>query len=315
MRLKGQNVNAGEHCAICGSRDLKVLFEAGDRNFGTTPARFIIARCEGCGVAQTLDVPFGEEARRFYPDVYYPTTELDGRAYERYIGRYQRAKLRGIRRFKKSGMLLDVGCGVGYFLREAGEHGFKAEGIEYSEVAAKTGRERFGLSIATGDALTAPLTTPAFDVITLWQVLEHLRNPRETLRKLGALLNPEGLLVIAVPNISSVQALLFRSRWYHLDVPRHLMHYDPASLRRLLAEEGFAVKHIDHFSSEHNWAGYFGSALHMAPPALSLRGKLMRKTVGIPLSRCLAFSESALGKGGTITVFAVKAERNQHPHA
>ncbi len=296
----------GAACGICGSERLRSLFEARDRNFNTTDRTFTVARCPECGIAQTIPHPAPSEFALYYPAVYYPTTELDAASYHRFIGRYQEDKVSRLLRFRKSGSLLDVGCGVGYFLKEVGKKEFQARGVEVSELAARTGRERFNLDIVCGDIFSCAFASGSFDIVTLWQVLEHVPEPVKVLAEVGRILKKGGLLIIAVPNISSFQAGAFRSRWYHLDVPRHLYHFDPPGLKRLVGDAGFETQRIMFFSREHNWAGYIGSIVRLAPPHQSLLERAARKLVGHPLSHLLAWSESLARKGGTFELYATK---------
>jgi 2-polyprenyl-3-methyl-5-hydroxy-6-metoxy-1,4-benzoquinol methylase len=293
-------------CGICGGTDLKPLFEAADINFHTTDDVFTIARCRGCGVAQTIPRMAEEELGRHYPSRYYPTVVLDAAQYERSIGRYQKDKVRILKRYRQSGKILDIGCGAGYFLHEAGEAGFDPEGVEFSREAAAFGRNHWDLRIADGDALSADLAEESFDIVTMWQVLEHLPKAAATLARVRTLLRPGGLLVAAVPNFGSWQAGIFKGRWYHLDVPRHQFHFDTRALRHLLEQQGFRVRGVDYRSPEHNWAGIMGSLMEFSPSHISIAGRAMRRFLLRPLARLAARVEEVMGKGGTVTICAEK---------
>jgi SAM-dependent methyltransferase len=293
-------------CGICGQTGLTPLFRASDVNFHTTEEVFTIEQCPGCGVAQTVPRMAEQELGQYYPSRYYPTVTLDAAQFERSIGRYQKAKVRLIRRYRKGGEILDIGCGAGYFVHEASVAGFEAEGLEFSREAAAFGRSNWNLRITEGDLLNSSFAEGSFDIITFWQVLEHLPKVSEALDRVSALLRPGGLLVIAVPNFGSWQARFFRGRWYHLDVPRHQFHFNPSSLRSLLEKRGFEVKGIDHRSAEHNWAGIMGSIVEFSPSRISLAGRAFRRFVGRPLAQAAARVEAAFGKGGTFTMAAEK---------
>jgi 2-polyprenyl-3-methyl-5-hydroxy-6-metoxy-1,4-benzoquinol methylase len=282
------------------------MFRASDRNFHTTGESFQIALCRTCGVAQTLPRPDERELSRYYPPRYYPTRAPAPAVYERTIGREQKEKLRFLKRFRSGGTLLDIGCGAGYFVREASLAGFDAQGIELSADAASFGRSQWNLRIAEGDIRNAAYKNGSFDVVTLWHVLEHLPDVHAMLAKTCSLLTHSGIVVVAVPNFGSVQARLFRGRWYHLDVPRHLFHYSPSSLSTVLAQHALVVRGIDHRSREHNWAGILGSIVEFSPPGMTLAGAAARKYIGRPLSRLVAGVESFWGGGGTFTLCAEK---------
>jgi SAM-dependent methyltransferase len=238
--------------------------------------------------------------------VYYPTEPINRAHVEKKIDRFQKDKMALVRRHCPGGSLLDVGCGVGHFVREAALAGYDASGIELSQEAIAFGRKTWGLPIKQGDLLEVNFPKKSFDVITLWQVLEHLAHPNESLEEIHKLLRDSGILVIAVPNLSSVQARLFRGRWYHLDVPRHLFHYDPGSLRKLLANHGFKVLSEHHHDTEHNWAGIMGSVIPFSPLRRSRAGIAVRRLVGKPVCSLLAAIESGMGSGGTFTYCAEK---------
>ena len=293
-------------CGICGQKELMPLFRASDVNFHTTEEFFTIERCPECGVAQTIPRLTEEDLGRYYPSRYYPTVVLDEAQFERSIGRYQKEKVRFVRQYRNSGKILDIGCGAGYFLHEAAQSGFEAEGLEFSRETAAFGRSHWNLRITEGDLLSSSFADGSFDIITFWQVLEHLPKIPEALERVRSLLRPGGLLVIAVPNFGSWQARIFRGRWYHLDVPRHQFHFNPSSLRTHLERRGFEVKGVDHRSAEHNWAGIMGSIVEFSPSRISLAGRAFRKFVGRPLARAAARLEAAFGRGGTFTMAAEK---------
>lgn len=293
-------------CGICGSDLSDPKFFASDRNFKTTTRIFNIIECKACSVSQTLPLPEFAELIQYYPPLYYPKGSISEMYYKNHIECFQIDKIEKIQSYCQTGRLLDIGCGVGHFIRTALKKGYSAEGVEFSEVAAAIGREQWNLQIVDGDFLSNQFVPKSFDIITLWQVLEHFRQPHEVLLKIHSLLKPGGLLVIAVPNFASIQAKLFRECWYHLDVPRHLFHYSPESLVKILHSCNFRVDKIDHHSREHNYAGILGSIMKLSLPSESFIHKLIRKTVGTYFARMLATIETLISKGGTFTVFARK---------
>jgi SAM-dependent methyltransferase len=241
-----------------------------------------------------------------YPDEYYPTQTFSDTYFRNHVHPVQREKLDHILSYCRAGRLLDVGCGVGFFVREASDAGFHAEGIEWSERAVEAGKQQWNLVLAAGSFLAHDFGAEQFDVVTLWQVLEHLENPALALKKVRSLVRKGGIVVIAVPNFASVQATLFRRRWYHLDIPRHLFHFTPQALSRLLEQEGFRVVRRSFRSREHNWAGIFGSVFIMTPPNEGFIHRVFRKTVGKGCSAMLAGLEMLAGRGGIVTFVAIR---------
>jgi predicted SAM-dependent methyltransferase len=102
----------------------------------------------------------------------------------------------------------------------------------------------------------------SFDVVTFWHVFEHLSSPHQALQKVSRVLKPDGLLVIAVPDIAGLQARLFKRNWFHLDVPRHLFHFSLDTLSALLQQHGFAITTVNHYSFEYDTFGALQSALN-----------------------------------------------------
>jgi SAM-dependent methyltransferase len=291
-------------CGICGGTAGEFLFSARDINFRTTDESFSVVRCSVCGIAQTVPRPPERTLGRYYPHSYYPTGGYDPAYYRRRIEPLQRDKLKIVRRFRLSGTLLDVGCGAGFFLREASKGGFSAQGVEFSREAVEFGMKEEGVHITEGDLLNTKFPDHSFDVVTLWHVLEHLPRPVEALKRIRALLKPGGILIIAVPNFDSIQARVFRGRWYHLEVPRHLYHFTPGGLRRLLDDGGFDVQAEYQRSPEHNWAGILGSLVPLVAANGSIAGSLARRVAGRPLARAVAAIETAFHRGGTFTLIS-----------
>jgi SAM-dependent methyltransferase len=144
-----------------------------------------------------------------------------------------RRRLRFVRAVASPYRVLDFGCGDGAFIEAASAAGLKATGVEMRPEHARSK----GLTVVerVEDAVGP------FDLITLWHSLEHVRSPRELVERLLPRLSEDGLLVVAVPNAESVQARVFGPSWFHLDVPRHLFHFTPRALQRLLQSCGLVV--------------------------------------------------------------------------
>ncbi|HUI63792.1 MAG TPA: class I SAM-dependent methyltransferase [Bacteroidota bacterium] len=291
-------------CGICGGIDLTFLYSARDINFGTTAEEFSVMECPACGVVQTVPRPPEDSLAKYYPASYYPQTETEAREYERIIGRFQREKVKLMRRYRQTGMVLDVGCGAGYFVREASMAGYSAEGVEFSHQAVEFAKAHCKVHAVEGDVLEVSFGDRKFDIVTLWNVLEHLPHPAESIQKIHSLLKPGGILIAAVPNFCSFQARVFRDRWYHLEVPRHLYHFGPDSLAKLLRNQGFSILGLSHYSSENNWAGIMASMVPLVSPTGSLAGRALRKVFGQPLARVAAGLEALVGRGGTFTMIA-----------
>jgi SAM-dependent methyltransferase len=215
---------------------------------------------------------------------------------------------------KAPGVLVDIGCGDGSFLVEARRKGWRVLGTEINARIPAPGLEIWG----SMDDL-APIAP--FDCITLWHSLEHLRDPVGGLRQLRSLLKPEGTLILAVPNARGAQARLFGKDWLHLDVPRHLHHFGPESLRRTLEEAGFTLDEVWHHEAEYDVFGWMQSALNkmfdepnilfdfvtrhgrrVSRPVVALN--LVLGAALFPVAFGLTVVSTLLGSGGTIIAAA-----------
>lgn len=212
--------------------------------------------------------------------------------------------------------LLDAGAGKGRFVLAARAAGYEASGIEPSPRAPAPHVEPVGIE----EADVAP---GSLDVVTLWHVAEHLDDPAAALHRIATWLAPGGTLVIGVPNLASFQARIGGPRWYHLDVPRHRVHFTAAGVHALLARTGFSVRRTHHVLVEHNPFGLWQSAVSRATPtpswlynalkrnaALAFPRDVLPTLSALPLIPIAVAAEAVAGaarRGGTIAVVAVKA--------
>jgi 2-polyprenyl-3-methyl-5-hydroxy-6-metoxy-1,4-benzoquinol methylase len=138
------------------------------------------------------------------------------------------------------GRLLDVGAAGGFFLVAAREAGFEVEGIELSTWMSDWARERYGLRIRT-EPLHRGLYPPrSFDVVTMFDVLEHTEDPKETVRAVREILADDGLFVLSYPDWGSIFARLLKRRWW-FTLSVHLFYFTRKTMTRLLEQEGFEV--------------------------------------------------------------------------
>ncbi|MGA1226380.1 MAG: class I SAM-dependent methyltransferase [Tamlana sp.] len=152
-----------------------------------------------------------------------------------------RSKLNLINSFStENKTLLDVGCGTGDFLQKAQQSNWKVFGIEPNNEAREIANIKTKKAVYGNDKLLN-FEKQSFDVITLWHVLEHLTNLEMNVKQFYELLKPEGTLIIAVPNYKSFDALHYKNFWAAYDVPRHLWHFNKASISKLVSKQSFKV--------------------------------------------------------------------------
>jgi SAM-dependent methyltransferase len=234
-------------CDLCQADEGVAWMERHDR-FTGQPFRYV--RCAECGLIYLDPRPDAGSLLSTYPENYEAYRVLDqlGRVarwrrlhalslLRRFVARHASPRAG---RYGEPGRLLDVGCATGEFLLEMRGHGWKVHGIEVSPEAATIARDAYGLEVSTGsiESFSAP---GAYDVVTLWDVLEHLPSPRASLLQIRQWLRPGGHVVFSVPNLESWDARLFGRWWIGWDAPRHWNLFSRPLLERLLAETGFQV--------------------------------------------------------------------------
>jgi 2-polyprenyl-3-methyl-5-hydroxy-6-metoxy-1,4-benzoquinol methylase len=156
------------------------------------------------------------------------------------ITRLARARLDVIERHQQGGNLLDVGCAAGFLLDEARRRGWEPSGVEISHFASQYARQELNLDVFTGTLEEAKFPQAEFDVVVLYFVLEHLRDPLALLREISRILKPGGLLSLAVPNIAGLYFRFKREDWIaeRIRHQSHFYEFSPSTLRRMLARAG-----------------------------------------------------------------------------
>ncbi|NJW51980.1 class I SAM-dependent methyltransferase [Salinimicrobium oceani] len=137
----------------------------------------------------------------------------------------------------KKGNILDLGAGTGDFLLAAKKRGWEVFGVEPDNGARKLAAEKGVDLLKESEALPNEF----FDVISMWHVLEHVPDLDKQISELQRLLKPDGLLLIAVPNFKSYDAKVYKENWAAYDVPRHLYHFSPQSMRELFEKKNFSL--------------------------------------------------------------------------
>ena len=202
------------------------------------------------------------------------------------------------------GRLLDVGCGQGPNMATLHNMGWDVYGVDLSETAVREVHELFGDHVKLGDFLDVHYDDRSFDVVLFNHSLEHLYDPVSALREARRILDDKGVLVVTVPNAGSMEARLFGRWWYQWDLPRHLNHFEKATLAQLLRKAGFRVERCRTgvgelfflVSLDRVWRHVCGG--HNLPLRI-----VIEKLIAQPFSLLMGH----LGLGTEITVFAVKA--------
>lgn len=217
--------------------------------------------------------------------------------------------------------LLDFGSGKGLFLQFAKEKGYNVKGIESSVPRANYAKTHFGLAINTNYYVEGNVFGEKFDVLTMFHVLEHIYLSENLLTNLvQANLKDKGTLVVEVPNFNSWQSKWAGNKWLHLDVPRHISHFTPDRLKKVISKSGCQVKSASYFSLHlgvigmvqtiFSWFGYKGFLIADLK-SKKTAGLLISLLIVLPFATILEFLGSAFNKGGVIRYYAIKDGNNE----
>ena len=238
----------GYLCLACGAANSADLYHAKDHL--VSGKEFTVRKCNACGMGWTVDPPSESEAGTYYVSEEYISHTDRKQSASDYLYHLARRIMLGRKKSlvnsvtgKSTGALVDIGSGTGYFPAYMQKRGWQATGVEISEAARKYSADRFGLkAISPSDVKDLP--SASADCITLWHVLEHLYQPDGWFAEISRILKEDGRCIVALPNFSSTDAGWFGNRWAALDVPRHLWHFTPDSLRILAERNGFECERI-----------------------------------------------------------------------
>ncbi len=292
----------------CAAGDTPVL--RGRDRLHDIPGEFQLVRCDSCGLLRTDPRPTLESMGHYYPDDYGPylSTRIKPPARAGILRRLLRPWVNAGSWETPPippGRLLEVGCAAGLYLEHMKRSGWTVEGLEFSEEAAKHARAA-GHRIHVGTIETAKEIAPPFDMIVGWMFLEHVHDPVRSLRILREWAAPGGWLALSVPDAGSWEFRHFRSRWYALQLPHHLNHFTPRTLRMVLDRAGWLTHRIawqrnpnntlyslDYVWQERGWSGLAALARDMAD---ARRGRLVQLGLGALFG--------AFRLGGRMTVWA-----------
>ena len=327
-------------CPLCGSSHGTVCLTQYDVNLGREPDRpFTLLRCNECRFRYLSPRPSPDEIGIYYPTEYYPPAELQQRkAVDRFFKRLSRRVKQGIREefygypaaprsvgvrmlrkallspqywyrrlvgremlpYRGQGRLLDVGCGPGRLLQDLRDQGWDVFGVDFSTVAVERARS-MGLNVRHGTLQSAAFDESFFDVVLFNHSLEHMYDPINALKEARRILKPGGVLVLHLPNAGSTEARVFGKWWVSWDLPRHLLHFDPVTVQRLVKTAGFEKESIQTSLSKSSFLGSVDYVYEHVLKTSRRHGSMLRH-----LSAVLCVILGHLGSGGELKVYAFK---------
>ncbi len=232
------------NCRICGSPNKKLLF----KKYG-----FDIVKCGNCNLVYSDFCP----TRKFLKDYYTRNYFIGGNkklGYDDYAKEEQSLRLTARKRIellklKSGGTVLDVGCAYGFFLSEMPES-WNKYGLEISKFACTKAIDNNPDADIRNEIITpAIFANKKFDLITLWDVVEHLDNPKEVISIAYNKLKKGGKIVISTGDVDSLFSKIQRSNWHLYTPPQHLSFFSPTTIRKLLRSTGFRKVSVSHPSA------------------------------------------------------------------
>jgi SAM-dependent methyltransferase len=304
-------------CPNCGTsrHETVIVAEDGLTHLGGT---FRIVRCSDCQLAFTNPRPTAGSLEQFYPADYSPHFEKESteQAHGRWKGRLELALLRQyygyppqptdgmtalaslagrivIRRvrarerwipFRAPGRLLDFGCGAGEFVKQMLEYGWNAEGLDFSPRMVEVLRQKGEFRAHLGTLPHPDIPAGSLDALTMWHALEHVPFPQQILRAAADALRRRGVLGITVPNFDSWSRRRFQGDWFGLALPRHLTHFTPSTLRRMVEGAGFRVLLLEQVGRD-GWIRKSARALAVNERKTSRLTRLRSKALAAVVAR------------------------------
>lgn len=229
-----------------------------------------------------------------------------------YDKEYGRAKkhIKEIQNYVSPGKLLDVGCSYGICVKVASDMGFLASGIEPAKGAAIYAKKILHVPVFQGTLEKAHFKKNSFDVVTLYDVLEHIPTIKPFLQEVRKILKPDGILVVQSPNIQSFAAEILKTHWNWLLIPHHLWHFTPASLSYVLTHEGFSVIETKTEDNVFDFSSNYKSTIHIPFFSSGIPFKVLRKGIATIAYIVILLGThiwSPLGRGGIVRMYAKKS--------
>lgn len=236
-------------------------------------------QCSNCTHVFLTTPPESEDITKYYSDRtshHSSTTKQQWDYSEAKFDNFYMPLLKRIERLSNGKQILDVGCSNGAFLKAAERRGWSAEGLELETSSYQVALQN-GLHVRNEDLVSCAFPDQAFDIVTMWQLIEHLSAPREFITEIKRILRPGGLLVISTPNVQSIAWKLLREQWGAVEPEVHLHLFTVKSLKYLIQDVGFETKAIE--------------TLDIKPS--TLKKALLRSQSGLAKSKSISVAEFA----------------------
>ncbi len=237
-------------CNICQSSNMENLFKKDSWD---------IVRCSGCGLVFVKNIPCDTNLKNIYDAEFFKDGQkspIEGLRFDdspAYINASKR--LEKIRKMGFSnGRMLDIGCSTGIFLKAASSH-YDGVGLDISKYATEFATNNLGVKAKCGTIFDLNFEQKNFDIITMWDVIEHVRDPDKYIDKVSQFIRPGGLLALSTGNIQSLMFKVQKKKWHLLIPPQHLFYFSPNTISILLENHGFKIIKIS-YDGQYTNIGY-----------------------------------------------------------
>ncbi|MBZ0304012.1 MAG: methyltransferase domain-containing protein [Anaerolineae bacterium] len=243
-RVRDDVVRQHVPCNLCGSHDRQPYCP--ENGLG-------LVQCNHCGFVYVSPRPDAKELYALYGETYFHNNESGVVGYTDYIKdepnirRTAQRRLTHLEQYVSPGKLLDVGCATGFFLDEARKRGWSAEGLDVSSFGVQYAQEHFGLTTYHGSLTDLDFESASYDLVTMWDVIEHVPDPTTYVRRAAELVRSGGFISLATPDIDSLPARLAGRRWVGFKLSEeHVYYFSVKTLTKMLNEAGFEVVNVRH---------------------------------------------------------------------
>jgi len=261
-KMPENNINQSI-CGFCKSTNSKILY----KTFDIFENNYTINKCNDCNAYFLAPRPSSERLSQAYDLSYYGEKEekFSSPLVEKVLDFFRNGRSRRVSKYLKSGAkVLDIGCGNGRFLKYLLNYGkYELYGTEMEGNSANRAYKISEINLKIGSLEQNDFSNNYFDAITLFHVIEHLTEPKQVLEIIEKIIKPRGIVVFSFPNIASLQAIIFKGKWLHLDPPRHLFFFSPRDFINIMQNYGFKVVKKHYFSLEQNPFGAVQSTLNL----------------------------------------------------
>ena len=262
-------------CNLCGSLNRERFVRDG------------LLRCQECELVYVASHPHQNDLGELYGESYYRSENSRELGYTDYVAdeanirRTARRRLQRLQRHVRTGDLLDVGCATGFFLDEARQAGWSTSGLDLSDFAVQYARREFGLEVLCGTLESVKLPAESLDLVTLWDVIEHVPDPAGCIREAWRLLREDGVITLATPDVASIPARLAGKSWVGYKLSgEHITFFSKRTLIRMLEAAGFEVLQTGHIG-KHVPLALFRDRLGMYFPPLAGLLKVAEDLTGL----------------------------------